>query len=167
MNKELTLRLYQPRDIPRLIDMFMTAIPQMPNYAMITPEPLRIEYVLRHNIQNAASFAGWVLVDSDDTPQGAAAGWCIQNIMSFDLVADDVFMWVEHEWRTLKSAGMLLRTYIEWAEARGAKLIRASHTGGTWPKGSREYDLFDKLLKQYGFTEVGSIYHRNKYGDKS
>lgn len=165
MSKELTLRSYQPRDIPRLVNMFMASIPLMPNYAMITPQPDRIRYVLQHNIQNASSFAGWVVCDEFDIPQGAAAGWCVQNIMSYDFVADDVFMWVEPEWRTYKSASMLLRTYITWAEARGAKLIRASHTGGTWPKGSKDYELFDKVLKRHGFQEIGSIYHLNKYGD--
>jgi GNAT superfamily N-acetyltransferase len=163
MSKDVTLRSYQPRDVPRLIKMFMGALPQLPNYAMITPDPERIEYVLVHNINNAAAFAGWVVCDSHDVPQGAIAGWCVKNIMSQDLVADDIIMWVEHEFRTLRTANMLIQTYVEWAQARGAKLIRASHTGGSWAEDSKEYMMFDALLRRHGFKEVGSVYHWNGY----
>jgi GNAT superfamily N-acetyltransferase len=164
--KDLTLRLYQPRDIPRLIKILYAAIPQLPNYKMIKPDKGRIEYVLTHNIDNASAFAGWVLCDSHDEVQGLAAGWCVRNLISLDFVADDVFMWVEPEYRTFKNANMLLTTYVEWAQARGAKLIRASHTGGSFPKGSREGKLFDAMLRRLKFKEVGSVYHLSTYGDK-
>ena len=159
MNKELTLREYEANDIPRLIEMFMGALPRIPNYAMIVPDPSRIRNVLVNNVQNADHYTGWVLCDSHNIPQGCAAGWCVRSLMSQDLVADDIIMWIEPEYRTLRSANMLLDTYVQWAKARGAKLIRASHTGGSWPKGSKEYILFDALLRRQGFSEVGSIYH--------
>jgi GNAT superfamily N-acetyltransferase len=162
-SKDLTIRMYQPRDIPRLIDMFMGAIPKLPNYSMIVPDPKRIEYVLKHNVDNAASFAGWVSCDSHDVPQGAVAGWCVANLMSNDLVADDIIMWIEPEFRTLRTANMMVNVYVEWAQARGAKLIRASHTGGSWPAGSKECVMFDTLLRRHGFKEVGNVYHWNGY----
>jgi GNAT superfamily N-acetyltransferase len=161
MSEDLILRSYQPRDIPRLINMFMDALPQLPNYAMIRPDPTRIEYVLRHNVDNAAAFAGWVVCDSHDIPQGAIGAWCVASLMSHDLVADDIIMWVEPAYRSHRNANMLLTAYTDWAKSRGAKLIRASHTGGSWPAGSREHKLFDTLLKRHGFREVGNVYHHD------
>lgn len=164
--RELTLRMYQQRDIPRCLDILMAALPRLPNYSKIEPNRERMKYVLEHNIQNANAFAGWVLCDSDDVPQGCGGAWCVTSLMSLDLVADDIFMWVEPEYRTYKNASMLLQVYIEWAKARGAKLIRASHTGGSFPKDSKDGKLFDALLRRHGFKEVGSIYHLSTYGDK-
>jgi GNAT superfamily N-acetyltransferase len=158
-NKELTLRLYAARDIPRLLDMLMAAIPQLPNYKMIVPKRDRIRYVLEHNIDNAFAFSGWVLCDSHDVPQGCGAVWCVMSLVSEDLIADDVFMWIEPEYRTYRSASMLVKAEVEWALARGAKLIRASHTGGSFPKDTKEGKLYHALLMRLGFKEVGSIYH--------
>ena len=137
----------------------MGAIPQLPNYKMVTPNRERIRYVLTHHIDNGTAFGGWVLCDSYDVPQGIGAGWCVANILSLDLTADDIFMWVEPEYRTYRNVAKLVHTYLEWAKARGAKLIRASHTGGSFPKGSKEARLYHALLTRFGFNEVGSVYH--------
>jgi hypothetical protein len=165
IDRRLTLRSYQPRDIARMTQIIMHAIPRMPNYKMITPDADRIRFVLENNIANGVSFASWVVIDSDDIVQGGIGAWCVKNILSHDLVADDVFLWIEPDYRSIHACNLLIQTYIDWAVARGAKLVRASHTGGSWPKGSREYKLFDALLQRNGFQEVGSIYHLNMYGD--
>lgn len=158
-NKELTLRTYQLKDLPRMLDIIMEYVPQLPNYATIKCDRSRVEYVLRHNIDNAAAFCCWVVCDTHDEVQGGAAGWCVMSLLSKDLVADDVFMFVLPEYRTLRNANMLLVAYKEWAQARGAKLIRASHTGGSFRPGTKEYDLFNALLTRQGFKPVGTIYH--------
>jgi GNAT superfamily N-acetyltransferase len=164
-DKELTLRLYQARDIPCLIDMIMNAVPQLPNYAILTPDRVRIKYLLDHNIQNAYSFCGWVVCDSHDVPRGCGAAWCVMSLVSQDIIADDAFLWIEPEYRTYRSAAMLFNAYLEWAKARKAKLIRASHTGGSFPKDTKEGKLFDALLRRMGFKEVGSVYHYTPRGD--
>jgi hypothetical protein len=165
-SKDLHLRLYEPNDIPRALDLLCAALPQLPNYAMITPDRDRIEYVLTHNIDNAESFAGWVLCDSHNVVQGFGGAWCVRSLMSLDFVADDIFMWVEPEYRSYENVRKLIHAYRDWAIEKGAKLIRASHSGGSFPKGSREYALYNILLTRLGFNEVGSIYHLSTYGDK-
>lgn len=164
--KELTLREYQMRDVPRIVEIICNAMPQLPNYKMITPEPKRIQYVLENNIANGSAFACWVMCDSHDRVQGGGGGWCVMNLMSYDMVADDIFMWIEPEYRSLPAVFRLVHTYVDWAKARGAKLIRASHTGGSFKKGSKDAELYDKLLKRLGFDEVGSVYHYSAYGEK-
>jgi hypothetical protein len=143
----------------------MAALPMLPNYKLITPNRERMEYVLRSGIDNATSFAGWVLCDTHNTVQGFGGAWCVRSLMSLDFVADDIFMWVEPEYRTFKSVSILVRAYVQWAEEKGAKLIRASNTGGSFVRGSREWELYDALLNKVGFTEVGSVYHLSKYGE--
>ena len=157
--KELTLRLYKAKDLPRMIDIIMQYVPQLPNYKKIKLDRNRIEYVLVHNIDNALSFNCWVLCDTHDEVQGGVAGWCVMSLLSKDLVADDVFMSVVPEYRTLRNANMLIQAYVEWARQRGAALIRASHSGGSFQPGTKEYELFDALLTRQGFRSVGSIYH--------
>ena len=165
-SRELTLRMYQQRDVGRLINLLMQAVPQLPNYKMLEPDRDRIAYLLNHNIGNASAFCGWVLCDSHDTVQGGGAGWCVMSLVSKDIIADDAFMWVESEYRSYRSAAMLVNAYVDWAKARGAKLIRASHTGGSFPKGTREGKLYDALLSRLGFKEVGSVYHYSPKGDE-
>ena len=158
-NKELYLRTYQAKDLPRMGDIIMEYVPQLPNYSRIKMDRARIDYVLRHNIDNAAAFCCWVLCDTHDIVQGGGAGWCVMSLLSTDLVADDVFMFVLPEWRSLRNANMLITAYKEWALARGAKLIRASHTGGSFKPGTKEYALYNALLIRQGFQPVGTIYH--------
>ena len=159
MDKELTLRAYQERDIPRVVDIIEYAIPLLPNYRAVTPNRERIRYVLEHHIDNGSAFAGWVLCDSHDVPQGIGGGWCVASILSLDLIADDIFMWVEPQYRTHRNVSKLVHTYIDWARSKGAKLIRASHTGGSFPRTSKEGELYHAMLTRMGFQEVGNIYH--------
>jgi hypothetical protein len=132
---------------------------------MITPNPERIKYVLTFNIDNAEAFAGWVLCDTHGTIQGIGAAYCICSIIALDYVADDIFMWVEHDYRTYENVRKIITAYKDWATEKGAKLIRASHSGGSFPKGSREAKLYHALLTRMGFNEVGSIYHLSNYGE--
>jgi GNAT superfamily N-acetyltransferase len=162
----LELRSYEPKDIPRITALVMLAIPQLPNYAMIVPDKDRIEYVLKHNIDNGQAFGAWVVCDTQDIVQGFIGAWCVHSLLSFDLVADDIFLWIQPEHRTYANARKLVNAYTEWAREKGAKLIRATHTGGSWPKGSREYELFNTLLTRFRFVEVGSVYHLSTYGDR-
>lgn len=165
MTKELELRSYAKKDIQRVINLIVEAIPQLPNYSMITPDPERIRYVLEHNIDNALSFAGWVLCDSHEEVHGFGGGWCVGNLMSRDLVADDIFMWIQPEYRNHRNVSKLIHTYVAWAKGKGAKLIRASHSAGSFPKGSKEAQLYHAMLERIGFVEVGSIYHWSGYGE--
>jgi GNAT superfamily N-acetyltransferase len=165
VDRTLKLRLYTAADVDRVADLIVKAIPQMPNYRMIKPDRQKIVNILRSNNVGGVAFACWVLCDLHNEVQGGVAGWCVQNILSSDLVADDIFMWVEPDYRSINAVTQMIRTYVEWAKSHGAKLIRASHTGGSWPKSSREYKLFDALLQRNGFKEVGSVYHLSMYGE--
>lgn len=165
-DRELILRTYQSYDIPRATDLLMSALPQLPNYKMIIPNRERIEYVLKTGVDNAESFAGWVLCDTHNTVQGLGGAWCVRSLMSLDLIADDIFMWVEPDYRSYANVKKLIFAYTNWAIFKGAKLIRASHSGGSFPRDTKEGELYNALLNRLGFRDVGSIYHLDNKGDK-
>jgi hypothetical protein len=143
----------------------MEWVPRLPNYTALTPDRKRIEYVLHHNIDNASAFACWVLCDSHDEVRGGVGGYCIMSLLSLDFVADDVFLFILPEYRTLRNTNMLISAYKEWAISHNAKIVRASHSGGSFREGSKEQTLFDELLSRQGFKLVGKIYHLNIDGE--
>ena len=157
--KALELRPYQAKDFERMIDLIVEHVPKLPNYRKLKTDRKRIEYVLRHNIDNAAAFGCWVLCDTHDVVQGGVGGFCVMSLLSLDLIADDIFLFVVPEYRTLHNANQLIQVYKEWAQARGAVLIRASYSGGSFPPGTKEYEAFNMLLRRQGFVPVGTIYH--------
>lgn len=157
--KQLDLRVYKAKDFKRMTDLIVEHVPKLPNYNKLRMDRDRIEYVLKHNIDNAAAFGCWVLCDTHDEVQGGVGGFCVMSLVSTDLIADDIFLFVEPEFRTLHNANKLIQVYKEWALARGAKLIRASYSGGSFPPGTKEYEAFNMLLTRQGFKPVGTIYH--------
>lgn len=157
--EDLTLRAYKQGDVPHMIDIIMEYVPQLPNYKKFTMNRDRIEYVLRHNIDNANAFGCWVLCDIHDVVQGGVAGYCVMSLLSLDFVADDVFFFIMPQFRNLRHANMLIQVYKDWAISHNAKLIRASHTGGSYREGSKEQAMFDELLNRQGFRPVGKIFH--------
>src|SRR6478735_3523630 len=117
------LRPYDPKDIPFLVDGVCTYVPQLPHYKDITVAPERIKYLLEHNFGGGTNFAAWVLIDPDTNQLvGGVAGYCVPGMLTWDLVAQDVFLFVLPEWRSLRNLLKLMTVYKEWAKARGAKL---------------------------------------------
>lgn len=145
------MRPYTLDDIPFLIAGAQKYVPQLPNYTNIIVSEKRLDYVLRNNLGNASYFQCWVLVDNNTGELvGAVAGYCVMAIISFDLVANDIFLFVKEEWRSLRNCVMLMVAYKDWAKARGAKLIMSTHTGGYEP------ELMDKLMIRQGYMRAGS-----------
>ncbi len=154
MPKECIIRPYGLEDIPAIVDSVMVEVPNLPNYKNITMSRERITYVLTHNLGNASNFQCWILIDKE-TGQlaGGSAGYCVPSILSLDLQAQDVFLFVYPAYRTLRHCLMLLVAYKEWAKARGAKLITATHTGG------HRAEAFSEVMRRQGYFEAGRIWH--------
>jgi hypothetical protein len=151
--REVIIRPYILEDIDFLCDSVEQELPKLPNYKDITVSKKRLEYVLRNNFGNAAYFQCWVLVDTE-THQlvGGGAGYCVPGMVTFDLIANDVFLFVFPEWRSLRNVGMLMVAYKDWAKARGAKMIMASVTGGY------RTEAFDALMTRQGYQSCGKLW---------
>lgn len=147
------MRPYDLSDIPFIIAGVQEFVPQLPNYKDITIAPDRVDYLLRHNHTNSANFQAWVLVDKE-TGQlvGGVGGYCVPGMLTWDLVANDAFLFVLPNWRSLKNLLMLMHAYKTWAMARGAKLITASYMGGWRP------EAMAKVMERQGYIKAGDLW---------
>ncbi len=150
MNKEVMIRPYELNDIGFICSSVARELPKLPNYKDITVCPERLGYVLKHNYGNASSFQCWVLVDPvNNQLVGGGAGFCVPGMITWDLVANDVFLFVLDEWRSLRNTMMLMAAYKTWAQARGARMIMATQTGGY------RAEAMDKFMVRQGYVEAG------------
>lgn len=148
--RDVIIRPYEKADIPAIIDSVAAEVPKLPNYKDITVSKERVEYLLTHNHGNVSSFQCWILIDKETNKLvGGSAGYCVPGMLTWDLVANDVFLFVYPDWRTLRHCLMLMVAYKDWALARGAKLIIATHTGGHRP------EAFAEVMRRQGYIEAG------------
>lgn len=150
--KQVEMRPYRLEDIPQITAAVKKYLPDLPHYKNITVAEDRLAYLLTHNFGRDAYFACWVLVDGNKVVGGMAA-YCTNGMVTWDLIANDVFLFVFPEYRTLKRANELVRAYKDWAMARGAVLITASVQSGYEP------EQFDIFVKRLGFIQSGTLYH--------
>ena len=146
-----TLRRYELRDTPQIVDIVAREVPLLPNYKGISVHRERVEFLLLNNQRNSVYHCN-VLVDGSEVV-GLVVAYCSPTIFSFDTIAIDNFLWIAQAYRSLRSVGELIRGYKEWAHARGAVITAASFTGGIKP------ELMDMLLRRHGFTRIGALYH--------
>jgi GNAT superfamily N-acetyltransferase len=157
MAKTLICRPYQLSDIEYMVKRAEEVIPQMLHYRNITFSKVRTEFVLKQNLNPQSGFAAWVMVDNENVPRGFGAGYCVPNMLSLDMVANDVILYVDPEHRSIKNADTLIAAYIKWARDKGAKLIKASETSGMVGN-TVDQATYDKFLSRHGFERVGSVY---------
>lgn len=152
MADEHTFRMLTAADIPIVVDMVATAIPEMPSYRGLKVSKRRIEYVLSNNINNA-TFYCLLVCDSHGVPHGGIAGQVTMLAFSEDPVAVDILFFVEKTHRSLYVADKLIDGYTKWAKARKCALITGTHRSG------ERSDGVGKLLERHGYKVVGMNYH--------
>ena len=155
------VREYSLIDIPAMVKGAGEHIVELPNYSRMTFSPERLTYLLTNNLKGS-QFQAWV-VEAEEGIVGGGAAYCVPGMITWDMIASDVFLYVRKEYRSLKVFSQLINSYKEWALARKAKVIVASQTGGFFPEGSKELELYNAMLMRAGFKCVGTVYHLNMY----
>lgn len=153
------IRRYTADDIPRIIWLAKRYIPELPNYKGVTVHEDRVKFLLEQNTNNDGAILLNVLVNNTNQVVGCIAAYCVTLLFSWEQVTNDIFLFIEPEWRTTKNAKGLVETYIEWAKARKVSLICASQASGY-----RGPEL-ERFIKSFGFEEVGKLYHLRQNGD--
>lgn len=154
--KATHIRRYLEKDIEYITEVAAREIPLLPNYKGIKVDRARIKFMLQNSVTDESGFMVHLLVDKDDKPIGGVAGYCVTQLLSWDKVTSDVFLFVLEEYRSLSNAMKLIKTYKEWAIRRDAKMICASHVGGY------RSDAMDALLLREGFTSIGTLYRLDR-----
>lgn len=152
-HSEVKMRPYRIEDIPQITKAVKKHLPELPHYKNITVAEDRLAYLLRHNIDRDSYFRCWVLENELGEIVGGSAGYLVPGMVTWDLIANDVFLFVFPEYRTLARANMLVKAYKDWALARGAVLITVSVQSGYEPT---KYDIF---IRRLGFVQSGALYH--------
>lgn len=150
----MILRHYGQQDVEEIVKLIKQELPKLPNYKGIEVDEARVRFLLQNNETNATFFCV-VLCDSH-TIVGGIAAYCAPTLFSFATVAQDTFLYIKPDYRSLSNVRMLIKAYVDWASARGASLISASHTSGFKP------DAMRALMLREGFEEVGKLYHLRK-----
>jgi GNAT superfamily N-acetyltransferase len=147
------VRRYAADDIPRIIEICTAEIPKLPNYKGVVVDPSRIKFMLDQNVDNDGYFMIWLLEDDHGKIVGGIGAYCVTMAFSWARVCNDMFFFIEPEYRSLPNALKLMTAYRDWAIARKATIIGATHTGGGNENG------MDKLIRMVGFEPIGKLYH--------
>lgn len=155
---KLAIRRLALGDIEYLVGHLAEIIPSLPHYKGIQVSKPRLRFLLENNLGDQSAFAAWTLYDDKGTPQGGVGAYCTPALFSTDLIANDVFLYIDPAHRSLVNVDLLISTYITWAKTKGAKLIKATETAGEAALKGKQ-DAFDKLLARHGFAKIGSMYY--------
>lgn len=153
-----TMRQYNMSDVNALVGLLVKYLPELPNYRTVAVDPSRVRFVLEHNLNNESTVMCRVLCDSHDNIVGGMVAYCNTAFFSWEKVAQDIFLFVVPEFRSLKNAQKLIRMYVEWAKLRKPVLITATVLSGYEP------EAMDMLMRREKFQKMGMIYHY--VGDK-
>lgn len=143
------LRLATPEDVAEMVECGA----QMHAASSFSPLSFSREKVAQ-NLLNGIETA-FVALSVDDAGRitGGLHGDVIEPYYSTDRMGIELFVYVRPEARGSRAALMLLRAWIRWCVASGAKQIRPA-TAAKSPEA-------DRLYRALGFEPVGALYVMN------
>ena len=161
--QSLRVRRYEEKDIPGLRGRVMVEVPKLPHYVGITVNAERLDQILYAGLLSEEQFMCRALVTPDDEIVGGVCGYCVTQLLSFDKMTGDIFLFIDPEWRSLPNVLKLMIAYRDWGIERGATIISATQTGGF------KQDQLGKLLERFGgYEPIGTIYYyKPEYHDTS
>lgn len=115
-------------DVPALLALGQRMHAESPRFRQIEFDSPRLQMTLE---QVLAADGGFLMVGvHDDTIAGVMVGLATQHWCSTDIVASELALYVEPEFRGSLLAARLIRRYITWARNLGAKLVVAGISTG-------------------------------------
>lgn len=149
-----TVRRYTEADIPAMRGRVMIEVPKLPHYVGVNVVAERLDQILYDGLKSEDRFMGRVLVSPDDKVIGGVCGYCVTQLLSWDKMTGDIFLYIDPDWRSLPNVLKLMMAYRDWAIATGATIIAATQTGGL------KDNTLGKLLERFGdYKPIGTIYY--------
>lgn len=144
---------YTEADIPFIAGRVMVEVPKLPHYVGIKVERKRVEQVMRDGLNRPDQFMARMLW-SDKKIVGGICAYCVTQMLSYDKMTGDIFLYIDPEYRSLTNVLKLMDAYKNWGIAQGATIICATQTGGL--KGEK----LGRLLERFGgYKQIGGIYY--------
>lgn len=148
----MRVRVYdRAKDEDGAVRIIAQEVPRLPNYlGVVVDEPY-----LRTRLQTIDGIVmqAWVLVDDADRVHGGSAGFCVPMMISRELWASDLFLFIEQDHRSLRAVRALINAYRTWAiEERKARIVHCTVVGGY------RNESIGHLLTRMGAREIGTIY---------
>lgn len=156
MNSLTQTKIREPREdeFGFIVDIVVAEVPKLPNYVGIKVDADRVMGFLRLCKQMPHMYMMRMLVDANDKIIGGVSGYCVKQLLSNDLMTNDVLLFILPEHRSLHNVVKLMLAYRDWGIAQGATLIGATVTGGY------RSEQVGQLLQRFGgYVPVGTIYY--------
>lgn len=154
LRTSVRVRRYVAEDMDALCNKVMAEVPLLPHYAGIKVEAGRLCQILRAGLDDETSFMCRVLVTPDNEIVGGVCGYCVTQLLSWDKMTGDIFLYIDPDYRSLQNVLRLMMAYRDWGVERGATIISATQTGGY------KQETLGKLLERFGdYVPVGTIYY--------
>ena len=117
------MKLATYEDIPRVVDLVMNFIANSP-YSNEANSVEKVTATIEHMVRDRSKGIV-VLYVVDDEPVGLIGGVATEMVFSHDVVATELFWWVDPEFRSRKSLA-LKEAFEYWARRIGAKFVSMS-----------------------------------------
>lgn len=114
-------------DVPALLALGQRMHAESPRFRQIEFDSDRLQMTLE---QLLASPGGFIMVGEQDGIAGVMVAMATQHWCSRDVVASEMALYVEPEFRGTLLAARLIRRYVTWARDRGARLVTAGISTG-------------------------------------
>lgn len=136
-------------DIPRMVELGRAMHGESPVFCRLTFDADKLAATIATAIDSPAGFA-WVS-EHDGVLAGGFLAMVAPHWFSPDLVACDLALFIDPEYRGGMSAVRLISAYVEWAQRRGAALIQIGVMTGV------NVDKTEALLHRLGWHRSGLV----------
>lgn len=142
-------RRHELKDIDKMVSILEKHLKDT-TYRNVAFSKEKMTDVLRGNLNNIQFFS--ILAIEDEEIIGGMTAVISSPYFSYEAFANDLFLYIIPEKRSLKLATALVAKYVEWAKARKVKRIQLANSMGVNVEG------FAKLAKRLGFEQTGTIH---------
>lgn len=97
-----------------------------------------------------------LVAERDDEVLGGVMASVVPSMFGPDLVACEHGLFVRPEHRAAGAALPLVRAYLDWAEAQGAKRVNAGNSAGM------DDSRYVRLMEHCGLTKAGSLMYMTR-----
>ena len=138
-----------PADIPRMVELGRVMHGESPVFCRLAFDADKLAATISNVIASQSGFA--YVSEHDGTVIGGMLAMVTPHWFSHDLVACDMALFIDPEYRGGMSAVRLLSAYAQWAQGTGAVLVQMGLMTGV------NVDKTETLMRRLGWHRSGVV----------